>query len=597
MIKRTSTKWTRNFGDVGFAMVRRTLALMVVLSTTVCVAVGAQPRTGTAEALYGDAVAKEKAVRDALSVRTDAPAILRALHRVVADYETVVRRYPRSGYCDNALWNAAHLLADGYDRFGDDNDRAKAVRLIKMLASEYPHSRYAADASAVIAGFEQLRVAVPDDQDAIPAIRSIRRTVIDDAVRVTIELDAEVAFYEERLADPDRVFVDLSPTRIDPDLLGQTLRFDDDANLIRQIRIGRHPDDTIRVVLETVDVGSYSIYALYDPYRLVIECEPGRREAKQVVPDTPSTFGAPPPLQARDIGVLGPLDWSFPHSVTAESFAQARRSRSEALASTSVEPLPSLVTAMPIVPPSTNLAGGFSISRQLGLSVSRIVIDPGHGGHDPGAKTRGLTEADLVLDVALRLEKLLTTVPGVEVILTRRTNTFVGLEDRTAIANRHDADLFLSIHANASRNTKANGVETYFLNFATNLDAAAVAARENAASGEAMGALPDFVKSIALNNKLDESRDLATYVQKAMIETLKDTNVSVKDLGVKQAPFVVLIGAAMPSVLAEVSFLSNAQEARLLRGTEYRQSIAQALFSAVQRYQTSLTTGGEVAQN
>jgi N-acetylmuramoyl-L-alanine amidase len=262
-----------------------------------------------------------------------------------------------------------------------------------------------------------------------------------------------------------------------------------------------------------------------------------------------------------------------------------------------VEPLPSLVTAMPIVPPSTNLAGGFSISRQLGLSVSRIVIDPGHGGHDPGAKTRGLTEADLVLDVALRLEKLLTTVPGVEVILTRRTNTFVGLEDRTAIANRHDADLFLSIHANASRNTKANGVETYFLNFATNLDAAAVAARENAASGEAMGALPDFVKSIALNNKLDESRDLATYVQKAMIETLKDTNVSVKDLGVKQAPFVVLIGAAMPSVLAEVSFLSNAQEARLLRGTEYRQSIAQALFSAVQRYQTSLTTGGEVAQN
>ena len=590
-------KWTRNFGDVGFAMVRRALPLMVVLSTTVCFAVEAQPRIGTARTLYGDAIAKEKAVRDALSLKTDASAISKALHRVVANYEAVVRRYPKSGYCDNALWNAAHLLADSYGRFGDDNDRAKAVRLLRMLASEYPHSRYAADVPEAVARFETLRVSVPDGSPAIPTILSIRRTVIDDSVRVTIELDREVSFYENRLADPDRVFVDLSPTRIDPDLLNRTLRFDGDANLVRQIRIGRHPDDKVRVVLETADVGSYSVYALYDPYRLVIECEPERKEARGGVPDTPASFGPPPLLHAREIAVPWRLTPQTGPSATADSLAQARRSRSEALLAPRVVPLPSSVTATPIAPPSTNLAGGFSISRQLGLSVSRIVIDPGHGGHDPGAKTRGLTEADLVLDVALRLEKLLNTVPGVEVILTRRTNAFVRLEERTAIANRHDADLFLSIHANASQNKKAKGVETYFLNFATNLGAAAVAARENAASGEAMGALPDFVKSIALNNKLDESRDFATYVQKAMIETLKDKNASVRDLGVKQAPFVVLIGAAMPSVLAEVSFLTNVQEARLLQGGEYRQSIAEALFSAVQRYQTSLRTGGEVAQN
>ena len=218
------------------------------------------------------------------------------------------------------------------------------------------------------------------------------------------------------------------------------------------------------------------------------------------------------------------------------------------------------------------------MARQLGLSVSRIVIDPGHGGHDPGAQGKAITEAELVLDVALRLEKLLQKMPGIEVILTRRTDEFVPLQERTAIANREGADLFLSIHANASANASARGVETYFLNFASNMTAASVAARENAASGQAMGALPDFLKAIALNNKLDESRDFATDVQDAMVDRLRKSNKTVKDLGVKQAPFVVLIGAAMPSVLAEISFLTNAPEAKLLRGSAYRQRIAEALF-------------------
>jgi N-acetylmuramoyl-L-alanine amidase len=253
------------------------------------------------------------------------------------------------------------------------------------------------------------------------------------------------------------------------------------------------------------------------------------------------------------------------------------------------------IPAVAATPPERNLAGGFSMARQLGLSVSRIVIDPGHGGQDPGAVAKAVGEASLVLDVALRLEKLLAAIPGVEVILTRRTDDFVPLQERTAIANREGADLFLSIHANASSNTKAAGIETYFLNFATTASAAAIAARENAASGQAMAALPDFVKMIALNNKLDESRDFATMVQRAMIERLTPANKGLKDLGVKQAPFVVLIGAAMPSVLAEISFLTNAQDVRLLRSGAYRQRIAEALFNAIRRYQSSLKTGAKVA--
>ena len=235
------------------------------------------------------------------------------------------------------------------------------------------------------------------------------------------------------------------------------------------------------------------------------------------------------------------------------------------------------------------------MARQLGLTVSRIVIDPGHGGHDPGAMGKSITEAELVLDIALRVEALLQKVPGTEVILTRRTDEFVPLQERTAIANREGADLFLSIHANASANPSARGIETYFLNFASNMTAASVAARENAASGQAMGALPDFLRAIALNNKLDESRDFATEVQEAIVDRLRKSNKTVKDLGVKQAPFVVLIGAAMPSVLAEISFVTNAPEAKLLHGSAYRQRIAEALASAIGKYQRSLNSVARLA--
>ena len=262
-------------------------------------------------------------------------------------------------------------------------------------------------------------------------------------------------------------------------------------------------------------------------------------------------------------------------------------------------PLPSRAAVPPALSapsvPSANSNGRFSIARQLGLGVSRIVIDAGHGGHDPGAHGNGINESELVLDVALRLRKLLADQPGLEVVMTRDTDVFIPLEERTAIANRESADLFLSIHANASRNPKANGIETYFLNFASNPEAAAVAARENSASGKTMHSLPEIVRAITLNNKIDESRDFAEMVQKAMVKKLAVKNVELKDLGVKQAPFVVLIGAGMPSVLAEISFLTHRQEGQLLKTNGYRQQIAEALFDAVQVYQRSLKARNAIA--
>jgi N-acetylmuramoyl-L-alanine amidase len=255
---------------------------------------------------------------------------------------------------------------------------------------------------------------------------------------------------------------------------------------------------------------------------------------------------------------------------------------------------PAAATPAPAAP-NANTAGGFSLSRQLGLGVSRIVIDPGHGGHDPGAQGKGLNESELTLDIALRLEGLLLKESGVEVVLTRRADEYITLEERTAIANRESADLFLSIHANASRNAVARGVETYFLSFASTPEAEAVAARENSAHAGEMHRLPDMIKAIALNNKLDESRDFAGMVQEAMITRLRRSNRDLRNLGVKKAPFVVLIGAGMPSVLAEVSFLTNKQELLLLKTTAYKDRIAEALHAAVMRYRRSLKGASAIA--
>jgi len=250
-----------------------------------------------------------------------------------------------------------------------------------------------------------------------------------------------------------------------------TFRYDTDV--VHEIRLGRHPNSTIRIVLDVEGVSRYSVFTLYEPYRIVIDCERKKGAAE------PGPFFVPE---------------RAPRTIAATSLAPA--------VAASAPPGPATSSAGPAssgpvpVAPAVNTGGKFSVARQLGLGISRIVIDPGHGGHDPGAMAFGASEASLVLDVALRLEKLLLQRQGFEVVLTRRDDEYVSLAERTAIANPESADLFLSIHANASANATARGVETYFLNFALNRQAEAVAARENAASGKTMNSLPGIVNSL-----------------------------------------------------------------------------------------------------
>jgi N-acetylmuramoyl-L-alanine amidase len=483
----------------------------------------------------------------------------------------------------------------------------------------------------------------------VTALHAIRRDVLPEALRITLELAREVPFYSQRIEGPPRVFIDLQNTRPVEPLSGAAIPFPDD--MVKQIRVGRQADARTRVVLDLRGAGRYSIYTLYEPYRIVVDFErPAASDAvaargndrsasaarapvappRAADPTSPPASGNARTVERRgltgDVEVASTVDRKVTspaandtapvHAVTKPTqqsdvvVAQTTVRRtvpvkdvstsavSEPAAAPQTEPVDPLETAVvpgndaaparpAPLPPSANRNGNFSLSRQLGLGIAKVVIDAGHGGHDPGAQARGLTEADLVLDVALRLEKLMLKEGGFEVVLTRRTDSYVSLEERTAIANKAGADLFLSIHSNASASASARGIETYFLNFAPNTEAEAVAARENAGEARTMRSLPEIVRAIAMNNKRAESRDFASMVQNSMYTEMRKSNKELRNLGVKQAPFMVLVGATMPAVLAEISFITNRQDATLLKTDKYRQQIADALLAGVKRYQQS----------
>lgn len=555
----------------------------------------ARAQSSQAGDLYGQATARETGLRRELQTHragTASAPLLKRIRALVGAFNDLSRLFPTSGYSDDALWHGAMLSADAFWTFGEATDRTTALRLLEALTARFPSSSRVKQVPAQI---ERLQAAKPTSKPVVATrpsaspstattalLKSIRREVLPDAVRVTLELEREVPFRTERTDAPSRVTVELAQTRAVPALTNATFPFADDV--VRDVRVGAAQGAGTRVALDLQNAGRYSAYALYNPYRIVIDFErsprpaPATKDSKTLVAtrgtkDTRSARPAPVLASRRLVGT-----WTFLPDVPTQQNAS----------SAPVAPTSAGRNASTSDSPVASPRSGVSLSRQLGLGVGRIVIDPGHGGHDPGAKVKGLTEADLVLDVALRLEKLLRKQAGVEVVLTRRDDTFVPLEERTGIANRAAADLFLSIHANASPNAGARGVETYFLNFAPTPEAEAIAARENAASARTMRNLPDIVRAIALNDKIDESRDFAANVQTALYDRLRKVNKDVRSLGVKQAPFMVLIGATMPSVLAEISFLTNEEEAALLKTDKYRDQIAQALFTGVMQYQQSL---------
>ncbi len=464
-------------------------------------------------------------------------------------------------------------------------------------------------------------------------VTAVRFWSLGGVTRIAIETDGDFEVKSDRLDNPDRLFFDLAGTR--PTLSQKSMTvIPVQDHFVRQIRVAEPQHNVTRVVLDLEAPVLSTISRLDNPSRLIIELrasgsEPATSKGHQAsppalleptpaakpvdrrpftpppavkpvsVPSVPSqeaSLEPPPELQSRYTVPLFPAvptDYK-PGPAPARSLSltvlakPAPTPLSASIANVVSTPLPQLETALPA---KRNSSGDRSMIRVLGLKVGRIVLDPGHGGHDTGTVgPDGLREKDLVLDVAQRLGRLIEARMGSEVIFTRTDDTFVPLERRTEIANDAKADLFLSIHANSSPLRSAAGVETYYLNFTTSRSALDLASRENSGSQLTVSELQGLLEKIALKDKVEESREFASRVQTALYTlSAKTTDSRSKDRGVKKAPFVVLIGASMPSVLAEIGFVSNAHDESVMRREEYRERTAEALYKGISSYASSLS--------
>ena len=460
-----------------------------------------------------------------------------------------------------------------------------------------------------------------NDRDKVVRITAVQYWSTPDYTRVAVDLEQDVQFESQRIDHPDRIFFDLKNARLASDLLGKS--FDVDDGLVKRVRVAQYKPGRARIVIETADRASYNASLVLNPPRLVIDIHnddvqnegvhtaelrtsdsrtdgpPGRpASVAQAFPDAAAgklakvvpAAASPAPrnsgsvkkvvVEADDDDAANDAATSAPPKANAKPVKVAINPRATKGRTASAR-------SMREAQPTSD--GDRSLIRALGLKIGKIVIDPGHGGHDTGTiGPNGLLEKDLVLDVSKRLAKLLQSRLGAEVVFTRRDDTFIPLETRTSIANQEQADLFVSVHANSSHDPDARGVETYYLNFTSSPEALEVAARENAASDKSIHELQDLVKKIALKEKIEESREFASDIQQSLHSGLAAKAPGIRDRGVKKAPFVVLIGANMPSILAEISFISNPGDEKRLKTPDYRQRIAESLYRGISRYVNGL---------
>jgi N-acetylmuramoyl-L-alanine amidase len=490
----------------------------------------------------------------------------------------------------------------------------------------------------------------PAKSRSLASVTGIRHWSTPTYTRVAIDLGDEVTFEAARVPNPDRIYFDLHGAKLGAELVGKSFDVTDDG-FLKRIRAAQAGGDVTRVVLDVNDVTEYSAFLLPNPYRLIIDIHGAKEQGSgsraqgtmdavvapvsvaaatgasvaanrsglpamaltnggdAVRPMTPAkpvpnATAVKAPAATSDVAAVSdaPGKVEATNAPTSKPIAAVVRSGSGAgvptatnvslgtTTSASRRAKPAAVAdAAPGKAADKTADGETSLVRALGLKIGRIVIDAGHGGHDSGTLgADGIQEKDVVLDVALRVGKLLHDRLGAEIIYTRSDDTFIPLETRTAIANKAQADLFLSIHANSSADETARGVETYYLNFTSDPTALDVAARENAVGGQSIHQLSDLVKKITLKDKIAESREFAQDVEGSLYAGLEKGNAGLKNRGVKKAPFVVLIGANMPSILAEISFVTNPKDAEQLRNPDYRERVAESLFAGVAKYESGL---------
>ena len=449
--------------------------------------------------------------------------------------------------------------------------------------------------------------------ERLPRVTGIRHWSTPDYSRVAIDLESNVKFESRRIDSPARILFDLPDTKLASTLVGKS--FDVDDGFLKKLRVAQFAPGSTRVVLEVDNLADYDAFLLPNPYRLVIDIRGKDIHGKEIQgkeihgksgrvtqpedaigtgsSNVPTTSASETVAATKASTVVKKIvepdddDTVASSTVARRNVAEAKRGALPGRKSSSGK---AVVASLSVREAKPTAGGDRSLIRALGLKIGKIVIDPGHGGHDTGTiGPNGLEEKDLVLDVGRRLGKLLETRLGAEVVYTRKDDTFIPLETRTAVANQARADLFVSIHANSSRDAAARGVETYYLNFTSSPEALEVAARENAVSEKSIYELRDLVKKIALKEKIEESREFAGDVQESLHSGLAAKSPAIRDRGVKKAPFIVLIGANMPSILAEISFVSNPTDERRLETAEYRQRIAESLYRGIAKYVNGLS--------
>ena len=507
--------------------------------------------------------------------------------KCISRYKTIYSRYPASEAAVWALYHSARLYTGLYVHSGRQSDLDESLRFFRLLVKKYPRHRLADDAQYLIgriydryrknpaqAYVEFLKVEVkfpsgdmvsrarkrlqalaltirkneernhrkprPRSKPKPVAVKDIRHWSTPNYTRVVIDLESPVTYtYHLLRPDPDikkprRLYLDLKNAHVTRQIESPVVIKD---GLLRLARAGQYSKNTVRVVLDMESIGGYDVFRLHDPFRIVVDV---RRHKKRAFKGSPQVTGK-------------------------------KRHAGRGIKRTNA--------------PDRKV----SLARQLGLNVRRIVIDPGHGGKDPGCHGRGgIKEKDIVLSLAKILARKIRKELGCEVFLTRTRDVFLPLEKRTAIANIKKADLFISIHVNAHKCHKISGIETYFLNMATDERSVMVAARENATSEKNISDLQTILNDLMLNTKIHESSRLAYDVQNAIVSQVGRRYKRPRNLGVKQAPFYVLIGADMPAILVETGFLTNPVDRKRLRSGTYRDCIAEGICKGIKQYMASI---------
>lgn len=517
----------------------------------------------------------------------------------VKSFQFVIREYPYSGNARRAWYGIGEIQSadlhdldaarKAYEMFLKRNSRAREVAEVKQKLREL-----------TLLASRKLKMDPPparekDVKSSGPPVQvtEVRHWVGPNYTRIVVSTGGEVKYRVARLQKPDRIYFDIFNSFPASSIKGKDLEIEN--GFLKKIRVGQYRPNVTRVVLDVDEVEDYTIFPLPNPYRLVVDIRgKAAQSTKLQAKNEPLKPGG------RLGGTPKPKSDGLKDSTVASAAAGESKGNGEARSpkgpagngnagkQENIRRASAKTPETPSKPALPTSGGNRTLTRTLGLKIGRIVIDPGHGGHDPGTRgPTGLTEKKLVLDVALRLKKLIEGKLESEVILTRDTDKFVPLEERTAIANKQAADLFISLHANASRQRWVRGVETFYLSFTRSKTSLEVAARENASSQESVNRLQDMIRKIALNDMAEESEEFARVIQSSMYNQLRKVSWQ-KNRGVKKAPFVVLIGANMPAVLAEISFITNPKDESLLKKGEHRQRIAEALYSGIARYVESL---------